>query len=90
VGYALSTSVEPELTVSALRMAIPERNPLPGCIHHSDQGLEYAYSEYINLLKEHKFQISMASRGNPYENAHVESFIKTLKCEEVYLGLSDN
>lgn len=85
IGYGITSSLESELTISALNMAISERNPLPGCTHHSDQGTQYANIDYVNLLKEHKFQISMASRGNPYENAHAESFIKTIKYEEVYL-----
>ena len=66
-------------------MAITLREPQPGCTHHSDQGVQYASGDYIDLLKEHRFQISMARKGNPYDNAMVESFIKTLKYEEVDL-----
>ena len=66
-------------------MAIAEREPGSGVIHHSDQGVQYASSEYIDGLKSHGFEISMARTGNPYENSKVESFFKTLKCEEVYL-----
>ena len=73
------------LTLEALRMAIVERKPGPGIIHHSDQGVQYASGEYVNELKGHGFEISMARTGNPYENARMESFFKTLKCEEVYL-----
>lgn len=66
-------------------MAIQDRNPSLGCIHHSDQGVQYASSDYVNELKRNSFRISMARKGNPYENATCESFIKTLKDEEVYL-----
>ena len=73
------------LTLKALRMAIVERRPIPSIIHHSDQGMQYASSEYVGELKSWRFEISMARTGNPYENAMMESFFKTLKHEEVYL-----
>ncbi len=73
------------LTLEALRMAIAVRKPGPGIIHHSDQGVQYASGEYVDELKRHGFEISMAHTGNPYENARMESFFKTLKYEEVYL-----
>jgi len=85
IGYHLSRHLDTKLTLSALRMAIRDRDPLPGCIHHSDQGVQYASSDYVNELKRYDFQISMTRKGNPYENATCESFIKTLKDEEVYL-----
>ena len=85
IGYAISTSLDTELTMKALRMAIAERRPGPGVIHHSDQGVQYASSGYVDELKRHGFEVSMARTGNPYENAMVESFFKTLKHEEVYL-----
>jgi putative transposase len=85
IGFALSKTLKDDLTLRALRMAIAQRNAPSGCIHHSDQGVQYASNAYVNELKEHNFQISMASKGNPYENAIAESFIKTLKYEEVYL-----
>ena len=66
-------------------MAIARRQPAPGVIHHSDQGVQYASSEYVEELKSHGFKISMARTGNPYENAMMESFFKTLKYEEVNL-----
>ncbi len=66
-------------------MAIAERKPGPGVIHHSDQGVQYASTEYIDELKSHGFLVSMARAGNPYENAMMESFFKTLKYEEVNL-----
>jgi len=85
IGYAISTSLDTALTLEALRMAIAGRKPGPGVIHHSDQGVQYASEEYTDELKSHGFVISMARRGNPYENAMMESFFKTLKHEEVYL-----
>jgi transposase InsO family protein len=66
-------------------MAISKRNPGPGCIHHSDRGVQYAASNYINLLQTYGFLISMSRKGNPYDNAIMESFFKTLKYDEVYL-----
>jgi putative transposase len=85
IGYAVSTGLEAGLTLEALRMAIFIRHPGPGTIHHSDQGVQYASSEYVAELTGHGFIISMARAGNPYENATMESFFKTLKYEEVYL-----
>jgi transposase InsO family protein len=66
-------------------MAIARRNPGPGVIHHSDQGVQYASTEYVEELQRHGFKVSMARTGNPYENAMMESFFKTLKYEEVSL-----
>jgi len=85
IGYAVSTRLDTALTLEALRMAIVERKLGPGIIHHSDQGVQYASGEYVNELRNHGFEISMAQAGNPYENARMESFFKTLKHEEVYL-----
>ncbi len=85
IGYAVSTRLDTALTLEVLHMAIVERKPGPGIIHHSDQGVQYASGEYIDELKRHGFEISMARAGNPYENARMESFFKTLKYEEVYL-----
>lgn len=85
ISYAVSAMIDTALTLKALRMAMAERQPGPGVIHHSDQGVQYASSEYIDELKSHGFEISMARTGSPYENAMVESFFKTLKYEEVYL-----
>jgi putative transposase len=85
IGYAISPRLDASLTLEALRMAIIERQPGPGVIHHSDQGVQYASAEYTEELKAHGFQISMSRRGNPYDNATMESFFKTLKQEEVYL-----
>ena len=85
IGYALSRSLADELTITALNMAIAQRNPSEGCIHHSDQGGQYASDDYIKELTDHKFKISMSRQGNPYDNAMAESFMKTLKYEEVHL-----
>jgi transposase InsO family protein len=84
IGWALGRTLEAELALSALRMALEERKPQPGLVHHSDRGVQYASQEYIGLLKEHQAQISMSRKGNPYDNAACESFMKTLKYEEVY------
>lgn len=85
IGWALSEHIDAELTVAALRMALGERGPAEGCIHHSDRGVQYACHAYVEELKAAGMMISMAGKGNPYENAVAESFIKTLKYEEVYL-----
>jgi putative transposase len=85
IGYAVSRSMDTDLVLQALTMAIASRNPGAGVIHHSDRGVQYASLEYTDVLKEHGFQISMSGKGNPYDNATMESFFKTLKHEEVYL-----
>jgi len=85
IGYAVSTRLDTALALEALRMAMAIRKPRPSVIHHSDQGVQYASGEYVNKLTNHGFEISMARTGNPYENARMESFFKTLKHEEVYL-----
>lgn len=85
IGFAVSTALDTTLTLQTLKMAIAERNPGTGVIHHSDQGVQYASAEYVAELQKHGFLISMARAGNPYENAVMESFFKTLKYEEVNL-----
>ncbi len=85
IGYAVSTRLDTGLSLEALQMAIASRQPSPGVIHHSDQGVQYASGEYVDEIKSHGFLVSMARSGNPYENARMESFFKTLKYEEVYL-----
>jgi transposase InsO family protein len=85
IGYAVSTALDTGLTLQALRMAIARRQPASGIIHHSDQGVQYASGEYVDELKRYGFLVSMARVGNPYENATMESFFKTLKYEEVNL-----
>ena len=84
IGWALSNSLAAELALSALRQAIKGRHFVPGVVHHSDRGVQYASHDYTQLLRDHQLQISMSRRGNPYDNAQAESFIKTLKYEEVY------
>ncbi|MBU0509449.1 IS3 family transposase [bacterium] len=86
IGWALSRSLHASFVVEALKQALKHRNPPPGCIHHSDRGVQYACGEYTDLLRQHGFQISMSRKGNPYDNAVAESFFKTLKKEEVYLS----
>jgi putative transposase len=85
VGWALSRWIDTDLTLTALAMALVTRQPAPGLIHHSDRGVQYASGAYVERLEAVGAQISMAARGNPYENAQAESFFKTLKYEEVYL-----
>jgi len=85
IGHAVSRSMDTSLVLKALRMAIANRRPGAGVIHHSDRGVQYASLEYTNKLNEYGFQISMSGKGNPYDNATMESFFKTLKHEEVYL-----
>jgi putative transposase len=83
IGWALDRTLEDELTLAALRMALERRIPAPGLVHHSDRGVQYASHDYIDLLKDHQITISMSRKGNPYDNAACESFMKTLKYEEV-------
>jgi transposase InsO family protein len=84
VGWALGRTLETELTLAALRMALDARHPAPGLIHHSDRGVQYAAAAYVALLDEHQIRISMSRKANPYDNAKCESFMKTLKYEEVH------
>jgi transposase InsO family protein len=84
IGWALDRTLEDSLTLSALGMALKQRQPKPGLVHHSDRGVQYASTDYTSLLQQHGIRISMSRRGNPYDNAKAESFIKTLKYEEVY------
>jgi putative transposase len=85
VGYAISRSMDARLAVAALKAAVRARRPPNGCIHHSDRGSQYASEVYRSLLAEHGLIGSMGRRGNPYDNAKAESFMKTLKVEAVYL-----
>jgi transposase InsO family protein len=84
VGWAISQTIDCQLTLAALQFAIDTRNPLPGVVHHSDRGLQYAARIYMALLQAHGIIPSMSRPGNPYDNATCESFMKTLKKEEVY------
>jgi putative transposase len=84
IGWALDHSLDDELTLTALRMALDRRLPTPGLVHHSDRGSQYASRDYIALLEANHVCISMSRKGNPWDNAACESFMKTLKYEEVY------
>jgi putative transposase len=84
VGWALGERLDAGLAVAALRQAIDLRQPAPGLVHHSDRGVQYASNAYVDLLLEHGVQPSMSRAGNPYDNARCESFMKTLKQEEIY------
>ena len=85
IGWALSKRIDRELTLAALHMAIVRRNPPRGLIHHSDRGVQYLCTDYVAVLAQHGFRISCSRTGNPYDNAYVESFMKTLKHDEVHL-----
>jgi len=85
LGWELGDTLEASLAIAALRRALADRPIEPGMVHHSDRGVQYASKDYVALLESHGFLISMSRTGNPYDNAKAESFMKTLKCEEVYL-----
>jgi len=84
IGWALNRNLDDELTLTALRMALDRRSPPPGLVQHSDRGSQYASGAYIALLEANHIRISMSRKGNPWDNAACESFMKTLKYEEVY------
>ncbi len=86
VGWQLSRTIDTQLTLAALNHAIALRQPPVGLIHHSDRGVQYASTAYVERLNAIGAQISMSAKGNPYDNAKAESFFKTLKREEVYLN----
>ena len=83
VGWSLDREMATVLPLAALRQAIERRSPLPGLVHHSDRGVQYCSREYTALLKQHQIIASMSRPANPYDNAFCESFMKTLKREEV-------
>jgi transposase InsO family protein len=83
IGWALARHLGASLALEALRLALRERSPAPGLIHHSDRGIQYACADYLTLLADHGVQPSMSRVGNPYDNAKAESFMKTLKQEQV-------
>lgn len=85
IGWAISKRIDGQLALDALKMAIERRKPPLGVIHHSDRGVQYLCDAYAKHLKENGFHISCSRKGNPYDNAFVESFMKTLKDNEVYL-----
>jgi putative transposase len=84
IGWAFNRSLRSTVAVDALQRAIDERKPRPGLVHHSDRGVQYASEDYITLLRNHGATCSMSRVGNPYDNARCESFLKTLKQEEIY------
>ena len=86
IGWSLAKRIDNELCLAALRMALETRAPVVGCIHHSDRGSQYASRNYVQLLRQHGLAVSMSRKGNPYDNAFIESFFKTLKAEEVHLA----
>jgi putative transposase len=90
IGWALSRHLDASLTLAALQQALEQRTVVPGLVHHSDRGVQYASQRYTELLTAHDIRISMSRRGNPYDNAFAESFIKTLKYEEVHLNDYDS
>jgi transposase InsO family protein len=83
IEWALGRTLEDELTLTALRMALKHRKVQPGLVHHSDRGSQYASNDYTDLLRAQGIQISMSRKDNLWENAAVESFMKTFKYEEV-------
>ena len=86
IGWAISRHIDTQLTLTALQMALRTRSISPGLIHHSDQGVQYAATDYVTVLQEHKIEISMSRIGNPYDNAKAERFMRTLKYEEIYMN----
>ncbi len=90
VGWALERTLANRLTIAALERAIAQRRPQPGLVHHSDRGLQYARGEYVAVLEKFGMVPSMSRPANPYDNASCESFMKTLKGEEIYANRYDN
>jgi hypothetical protein len=84
VGWKLDRTLASRLAIDALESAIGARKPLPGLVHHSDRGIQYACGEYVAILRKHEMVPSMSRPANPCDNASCESFIKTLKREEIY------
>ena len=84
IGWHLDQGLDDSLSLNAIRMALGARTVLPGLVHHSDRGVQYASKEYTQKLKDHRIEISMSRKANPWDNAACESFMKTLKYEEVY------
>ncbi len=90
VGWALDRTLASRLTIAALEQASAQRRPRPGLVHHSDRGLQYACGEYVAILEKYRIVPSMSRPANPYDNACCESFIKTLKREEIYANQYDD
>jgi putative transposase len=86
IGWAISKRIDEKLTMDALEMAIRRRKPPRGVIHHTDRGVQYLSNNYVDLLHDNGFHLSCSRKGNPYDNAWSESFMKTLKYDEIYMG----
>jgi putative transposase len=84
IGWALDRTLEDDLPIEALRVALEQRQPAPGLVHHSDRGSQYASNDYTDLLQVRGCQISMSHKASPWENGGCESWMKTLKYEEVF------
>lgn len=85
IGWSISKKIDAQLTLNALKMALQRRQPPRGVIHHSDRGVQYLCDDYTELLEDNGFHLSCSRKGNPYDNAWTESFMKTLKYEEIHL-----
>ena len=90
IGWQLGKHLDTSLTIGALKKALHKRTLTPGLVHHSDRGVQYAAGAYTDLLKQHRIQISMSRKGNPYDNAKCERFMRTLKYEEVLIKEYDH
>ena len=90
VGWELAGTLVARLPIAALEKAIAERKPPPGLVHHSDRGVQYASGDYVRILAKHQVIPSMSRPANPYDNASCESFLKTLKREEIYASSYEN
>ncbi|MBN21123.1 MAG: IS3 family transposase, partial [Bdellovibrionaceae bacterium] len=86
IGWSISKRIDTDLTLQALRMAIRKRKPKKGVIHHLDRGVQYLSEEYVSELKKNGFIVSNSEKGNPYDNAFMERFMRILKQQEVYLA----
>lgn len=85
IGWAISKKIDGKLAIDALQMAIQRRNPPRGVIHHSDRGVQYLCDAYVAILEQHGFHKSCSRKANPYDNAWTESFMKTLKYDEIHM-----
>ncbi len=88
VGWSVDRSLQARLPLRALEQAIVNRQPAPGLVHHSDRGVQYASRDYMEVLRDQRMIPSMSRPGNPYDNASCESFLKTLKREEIYANVT--
>jgi transposase InsO family protein len=84
VGWSLDRTLQTRLPLVALKHAIVNRQPQPGLVHHTDRGVQYTSADYVRVLRDHQMMLSMSRPGNPYDNAGCESFMKTLKREEIH------